>query len=192
MSGDGLPGLICLECLRSLLIAFEFKLKCEKTDAMLREYIENNLVPMQVGTTVYNKSVTVDSNTLVSVGQTNHTTTGGPGGNGGGGSNTNGGEIKQIVGTNELISTIPTISINNANTIYSNTNPYIIPMVECDVLVKEEQDGSGGSTTSGIVSDGSKIYQKTTEGGNIMLKKIESGYYQIFLNRIYQTFPFNV
>lgn len=142
MSGDGLPSLICLECLRSLLIAFEFKLKCEKTDAMLREYIENNLVPMQVGT-VYSKAITtIDSNNqLVPVGTT---------------STGQGNEIKQMVNTNELISTIPTISISNANAtaIYSNTNPYIIPMVECDVLVKEEQDHHMEQ----------KVYQKTSEG----------------------------
>lgn len=38
---DGLPESICAKCVSRLHIAFQFKKTCEKSDARLRNYLEN-------------------------------------------------------------------------------------------------------------------------------------------------------
>jgi hypothetical protein len=40
---DGLPMLICAQCIYQLNCSFKFKTQCENSDATLRKYLSNNM-----------------------------------------------------------------------------------------------------------------------------------------------------
>lgn len=52
--GDGLPDLMCVQCVLSVSRAFTFKQQCEKNDKIMRQYIEKQLE--NDGTTSIQKS----------------------------------------------------------------------------------------------------------------------------------------
>lgn len=46
MEGDGLPNQICLQCLQITNRAYTFKQQCEKSDNILRQYLNSLSLPV--------------------------------------------------------------------------------------------------------------------------------------------------
>lgn len=53
LHGDGMPDFICLQCLRQINKSFNFKQLCEKSDAILKHYILEGLLPAEFQVNFY-------------------------------------------------------------------------------------------------------------------------------------------
>jgi hypothetical protein len=58
-SGDGLPSQVCQHCAQQVNTSYDFKLRCENTDAVLRQYLSKMQPNHKAGIQVCMFSVTV-------------------------------------------------------------------------------------------------------------------------------------